>query len=616
MTFTQTQTDYLKKIGLSPEATYHPALGTVFRDAPQDPLRSGKTRPLMPHQAINLHEMARREKDEGTTTSTKGVDFTFKSSRIGIFTDDVGTGKSDTILRLIKDYPTIERLETDYEIDQTRSLFKEVSLERTQNKIEGTISWLVVPHGIFRQWTDLINLYKMPFIRIRDKADLSELVTKFATSLWLISSTRYRELVTAWWRVSRDIRPRMLARLVVDECDSIIVPCFPEIPSVFYWFVTSSIQNIFHPIYNHAAARRNGGSMSTGVRSQGFIKNSLVAVNDKLKHVIVKCDHKFVQECLDLPDPFTRFIKVRQSIVGEALTGVVPTSVLSMVNANDLDAVASHYNISIVSSPVDLIKQVVKSLQVTLYDTVHQETQTLATRKKIDELKRRINVISDRIKGQTECNICLNPMEPEDDDEEPVIRPTLTPCCQSIWCLECIIRSLNVKSECPKCKQHVDPKTLISVGENVDLPVESSENKEIYDTKEEALKYLLTTMKNSSEVHRVLIFSEYEGGFDPIISICDKMNIVAKQLKGTGATISKRIKEWETTTKCTVLLLNACRFGAGLNLQAGTDIILWHKLAAKVKGDSDLENQVLGRVIRYGLDHQPYVWKLQHPGEY
>ena len=94
------------------------------------------------------------------------------------------------------------------------------------------------------------------------------------------------------------------------------------------------------------------------------------------------------------------------------------------------------------------------------------------------------------------------------------------------------------------------------------------------------------------------------------------MNVNVQQLKGTGATISKRIKDWETSKKTTVLLLNAKRFGAGLNLQSGTDIILWHKLAAKVKGESDLENQVLGRVVRYGLNHEPVVWKLAYPGEY
>ncbi len=145
---------------------------------------------------------------------------------------------------------------------------------------------------------------------------------------------------------------------------------------------------------------------------------------------------------------------------------------------------------------------------------------------------------------------------------------------------------------------------------------EPVEKQEEYATKKDALRYIFQQFAESSEVHRVLIFSEFEGGFAPILEVCEAMNVEVKQLKGTGSMISKRIKDWETSKKTSVLLLNARRFGAGLNLQKGTDIILWHKLAAKVKGDSDLENQVLGRVVRYGLDHEPVVWKLSYPDEY
>jgi hypothetical protein len=564
----------------------------------------------MKHQAINLFEMMRRETDPGICQGAGTSDFKFTSSRLGVFTDDVGTGKSDVILRLVKDQPSLERVDSTYRISECTDLFQKITLTKYERTLKGDISWLVVPHGLMTQWVELIKLYKIPVIVIRNKKEVADIKTKMATKLWLVSSTRYRELYNSWIREPGPV----LARVIIDECDSIDVPSFPRIEAVFYWFVTSSIQNIYNPVCRRVWGA-NGGVMSTGIRSNGFIKHSLTNITPYMNQVIVKCNHEFVQECLNLPNPRMRFLNIKQGLVATALAGLVPTTVMSMVNANDFGAIAGHYSIHVVNSPLALVKKVIESLEETLDDTIHQETQTLATRKKADGLRNRISVIKDRIKNQDECNVCMAPMDPEDDDDEPIQYPTLTQCCHSIYCMECIIRSLDIKGLCPKCKEPINPKDLVSVGESV-RTVEEIKDQSEYDTKPDALKYIFDSFKESNEVHRVLLFSEFEGGFTPIMDICESMDIKAKPLKGTGATIAKRIKEWETSKKTTILLLNAKSFGAGLNLQQGTDIILWHKLAAKVKGDSDLENQVLGRVVRYGLDHEPVVWKLAYPSEY
>jgi hypothetical protein len=604
-TYTQSDIEYLTKIGLEPTDKHHAALGTLSRDSPKTSLSFNGSRKLMQHQAISLYEMKRRENDPGDFQGENFTSFEFSSSRVGVFTDGVGTGKSDVILRLIIEQPSITREHTTYTIENCNDLFQRISFKKWQTTISGNISLLVVPHGLMSQWITLIKIYKMDVVILRNKKDVCEFDEKVKTNFWLVSSTRYRELHSAWIREKRPY----FARMIIDECDSIEVPTFPQINAVFYWFVTSSIQNIYNPVLRRIW--QDNTYLSTGIRSHGFIKNVLSNINPFINEVIVKCDYKFVHECLNLPDPSMRYLHVKQSVIGTALLGVVPTTVMSMINANDLDAVASYFDIKTVDSPLTLIKKVISSYESTLDETINQETQTLATRKKADELRRRIDVIKDRIKNQDECNICMSSLE---DDEDPIKNPTLTQCCHSLFCLECIIRSLESRGLCPKCKEQLNPKDLIMIGNTTTN--EHIDEQEEYATKKDALRYIFQQFQESSEVHRVLIFSEFEGGFAPILEVCENMNVNVQQLKGTGATISKRIKDWETSKKTTVLLLNAKRFGAGLNLQSGTDIILWHKLAAKVKGESDLENQVLGRVVRYGLNHEPVVWKLAYPGEY
>ena len=98
--------------------------------------------------------------------------------------------------------------------------------------------------------------------------------------------------------------------------------------------------------------------------------------------------------------------------------------------------------------------------------------------------------------------------------------------------------------------------------------------------------------------------------------LCNKANIKYNHLKGSGVSITSRIRTWKKSKKPYVLLMNASRFGAGLNLQEGTDIILWHRLSINITGRSDMERQVYGRVMRLGMKNIPTVHRIAYIGEY
>jgi SNF2 family DNA or RNA helicase len=58
-----------------------------------------------------------------------------------------------------------------------------------------------------------------------------------------------------------------------------------------------------------------------------------------------------------------------------------------------------------------------------------------------------------------------------------------------------------------------------------------------------------------------------------------------------------------------VLLINSRFFGAGLNLQNSSDIIILHRQGA------DILHQIIGRAQRIGRSDSLNIWKLYHNNE-
>lgn len=79
-------------------------------------------------------------------------------------------------------------------------------------------------------------------------------------------------------------------------------------------------------------------------------------------------------------------------------------------------------------------------------------------------------------------------------------------------------------------------------------------------------------------------------------------------LKGSDADVIKYKQEF-IDGKITVLLLNANFFGAGMNLQMATDVVIYHRFT------KELEQQVIGRAQRMGRETALTVYYLLHDNE-
>jgi len=104
------------------------------------------------------------------------------------------------------------------------------------------------------------------------------------------------------------------------------------------------------------------------------------------------------------------------------------------------------------------------------------------------------------------------------------------------------------------------------------------------------------------------MFSGYDATFNGMEAQLREENIKFATLNGSNARINKLLKEFGTG-KWQTLFLNARNMGAGLNIDAATHVVLFHKMS------QELEAQIIGRANRLGRTAPITVVHLLHDNE-
>jgi superfamily II DNA/RNA helicase len=107
---------------------------------------------------------------------------------------------------------------------------------------------------------------------------------------------------------------------------------------------------------------------------------------------------------------------------------------------------------------------------------------------------------------------------------------------------------------------------------------------------------------------RILMFSSYDASFAEAFLQLENAGLHVAVLNGSGARISKLLRDF-ADGKYAVLFLNARNMGAGLNIEAATHVVLYHKMPA------ELEAQIVGRAMRLGRSADLEVVHLLHSNE-
>jgi hypothetical protein len=229
------------------------------------------------------------------------------------------------------------------------------------------------------------------------------------------------------------------------------------------------------------------------------------------------------------------------------------------------------------------------------YSTPAIKEQALEkAQQKVTRLRDQLASLESRIKGATQdtCPICVDVPR----------TPTLTPCCRQCFCLSCLCECMTAKPACPLCRAPISSVLdLLVVGDGI----QSESTVDSLPTKGAAL---LDLLQSSNENQRFLVFSAHEASFKGLRELLSARGIRCELLSGSGARVERLRKQFEEGT-IRVLCMNARHVGAGINLEAATHVVLYHRM------NTELEKQVIGRAVRFEREKELRIVHLVHDGE-
>jgi hypothetical protein len=257
---------------------------------------------------------------------------------------------------------------------------------------------------------------------------------------------------------------------------------------------------------------------------------------------------------------------------------------------NIFRVISNNYNMAINNKKIELEAENKKK-----YNNGEKNEEHMKRIKKLETVIRKLEL---RLQSMKEsiyeandeiCPICMNNFE----------KPTLVDCCGHIYCFNCLTMTLQMRfGTCPICSKHINKNRMHIMSD--DEEKKENEKKEKMD----ALLEILNRNING----KYLIFADYHETFKKIETTLIKHKIKFGILSTSAIKTKKTIDDFSKGL-ITCIMLNAKNFGAGINLQSATDIILYHRFS---KG---LEEQIIGRGQRLGRTNKLNVYYLIHDNE-
>ena len=548
---------------------------------------------LKEHQFVTVDMMHKLETREQQLNSETTI-----ATKMGIIADCVGAGKTYMMIAHIcnskvfsKRIPMIQ----NHGCSKVHLKFKHKTKRFSGNNL------IVVPHSLIKQWMEVLRLSKLKFTAIYRTKHLIDWSEKKAASggVTLCSSTFYSKLMESYGNI-------YWGRVIFDECDVLALSSFINPCANFYWFITSSLQNLMFPSGYYLTMKRseydfrNGRNYVTrtsidGVQRRGFIRDTFRSLersdcNLFLHKIILKNPDDYVHSILNLPEPIVCIKKCRDPYNLNILNGIISDDVVELLNAGNTQGAIDKIGVD-KNTEDGIIDVVTRSLRIRLENNKQRliflkrlvverqsekdghEKRIKGVRDEIGYLQENLKYIQDKITS-AECPICY---------EERKF-PIMLKCCKNVFCMECLSRSISAcNNRCPMCRKWLESDDLLAI---LDTPASSSSEGGLAYNKYNSVKHLV----DNSQGKKFLIFSTYDGSLSKLASVLDKKS---QQISGTIARINNIVNEYKYED-LDVLLLNASHYGNGLNLENTTDLVFFHRMKP------EMEKQVIGRAQRIG----------------
>lgn len=612
---------------------------------------------LRPHQLSLLAAARELESHAGLRGVT--LDEPRLVTRHGVLADRVGAGKSLVALSLVRDPPPVWSLvqineagtscvvninhEPPYPTDGGADLsgaayIKSITVGSGMRRVlYPRAAIFVVPHNVVAQWEayihDQTDLQAVIVKKAKDCSDWSVAGVEkavefqervFRSDLVLVSCTMFRKFVAAITQPDLAMSQIRWSRVFVDEADTIHVS-LPQrgLVGCFTWFITGSWVNMALPSgirsYELAAlppATREliGGGTVAGIAGAhtNLMNGNMGETRDpRFARRILRNAATWIDESLARPAIVHEQVLCRAPANLRILQGHISGAAMEALHAGDVAGAMTALGLK-ATSKESLVERVTASIRGELigaekllefkrtmeYSSPAAKAQGIEKAEaKVAKIKAQLAALEDRVaKAATElCPICY----------DTPASATLTPCCRNSFCLACICECLTKKPACPLCRVPIaSPKELMVLGDG-GAEEAAGVIEEGPPTKGAALMRLLAAAKPDD---RFLVFSAHEASFKGLREVLEARGVRCELLSGTGARVEKLRKQFREGA-VQVLCMNARHVGAGINLEAATHVVLYHRMNA------ELEKQVVGRAVRFERSAELRVIHLVHEHE-
>ena len=582
---------------------------------------------LMNHQKTMIYKMLEIE----TSGSIKVPDYSMKkysnminitgkeaeiNTNIAILGDKVGSGKTLMIITLL----TVKKIINERQIEMGGTQFYSVKIKPSSPLIRTNL--IIVPHKILPQWKEAFEKYssnlKVYTISFNKEIDKIIKTKKEIKKNWneqdLLHETEeiikekieeYDVVIigeTMYKRFYKTCQNYRFSRILIDEADTIKLPRDMSCQFNFIWLITGTPKGLFY---------------SNKPFISKIFKDDILNLNSNF---VIKNEDSFIEQSIKLPHPKRFKIKCITPRELDIIKDLIPPSILQMINAGNSDQAIKALNCnidtnenilqvitknlmdSIENKKIELDAESRKHYPVNLQKEHEQKIKFIENQiekliNKYEDIKKRIYQLND-----TTCPVCMGEFT----------NPVMVSCCNNTFCFDCLAVSLGElkNNKCPYCRQGITTKHIHifqsdTITKNNNLSVTSSNKYELKDK----LDVLVDLVQNKPD-GSFMIFAGYMETFNKIETKLKDLSISYHILKGQSSTVKKHIDDFREK-KVRILMLNAQFFGAGMNLQMATDIIMYHRFT------KEMEEQIIGRAQRLGrsINDPLNVYYLLHDNE-
>ena len=576
------------------------------------------TMPLMSHQRTIIKKMLDVEeldeydiKFKPNYYSDNKVNAKMETN-VGILADKVGAGKTLSVISVISIRPKLKEKLTCFGGNKYMAL--KVDLEKT--KLNTNL--IVVPHKLVPQWKNAFEkATNLSVYTISTNSQIDKIIVKKTQKLknWMdedvvkikeeLDQTKldsYNVILigdTMYKRFCSCASEYKWNRIFIDEADTIKLPRDMECHFNFLWLITGTPSGLAN-------------------KSKPFVGK--IFYDDQLR--LIDCvtfrnDNKYIEQSIVLPHP--KRIQIRCVTPRELsiIKDLIPPSVLQMINAgnseedikalncnvdtneNILQVITKNLVDSIANKEIELNAEIKKHYPLTQKkDQEHKikmiENSLKKLREKYEDVKHKIYELNNDY-----CPVCMSSFT----------NPVIVNCCKNCFCFDCLAVSMGeLKNNiCPFCRKGINKNDIHLISNDNELKnTNKTSNNTKHDMKDklDVLTDLIVMKPNGS----FMVFANYAETFTKIEKKLSELNISYHILKGQAGTVQKHIDDFKNK-KVRVLMLNAQFFGAGMNLQMTTDLIIYHRFT------KEMEEQIIGRAQRMGRITPLNVYYLIHDNE-